>query len=344
MEIIKMDKYQLLFNWLLFKEGQFWKNLPQKTIDDAIKEVWPWMIHILHIFYIFDTKEIDQYLSFWMLDNNIKKIALKHKEKWYEIYDEQTVRIHRKKRNFLKSGYFLFGEDYDIYATYIEVDERVNEFWIVDYLLRWKNDQLELDNESLIHWWNYYKWNIHLEKTIEIITKYSEKYNNKFIQVKLEHLDSSLDILTSIIYLDVFCYIDVHDFINYPKEKTLICSLTEKFQSMKDDGNNFKKDGKYKKIFSWSCLKNPTDPTDFITLWGYELRLCEYFFDKNTDKDSAKYKELVEYIYWDDKDSYYQSLSSLYKTVNKKAKNLSISQQLFASIWWSIIRNNLFSP
>lgn len=343
MEWKKMDKDQLLFDWLLFKEKQYWETLPQKTIDIAIEEVWPWMMRILHAFYIFGTAEIDKHLTFWLLDGNILRVAIKHKEKWYEIYDAKALRLHLKKESFLKKWYFLLGSDYDPYDTYLEMDERLNEFWVVDYLLKWRNDQLELNNEALNHGWNYYQWKIHLKKTIEILNEYSEKYNNKFIQVKLETNDTSLDILTSIIYLDVFCYVEINDFSNFREKNTLICSLTEKFYSMKEDESNFKKDGKYKKIFSWSCLKDPNNERPTITLWGYESKLCEYFFDINTEKDSAKYKELIEYIYWEFKDSYYPNLTSLYKTVNKKAKNIGISEKLFSSVWWDIIRNNLFS-
>lgn len=229
----KTDQEQLLFEWLLVKSSLQWWKLPQKTLDIAQQETWQeWVIGILWCSYIFGVKDMDRLLFFALLDDVIESIYLKNTEWVYEPIDLEWAIKKIREKNFLKRWYFLFSTQDELFDVYIKLNYRKLETWILFYLLDWKNDRLEIDNGLLSKWKNYYKWEIQLEKAIEIIKERGGVFNNNYIQVSVENPDKSFDALTSLIFLDYFWYIDIHSFNNYRDDKMFTFGLEDKLLKM----------------------------------------------------------------------------------------------------------------
>ncbi len=290
----KTDQERLLFEWLLVKSNLQWWKYPQKTQNIAHQETWQeWVIWILWCFYVFSINDIDRLLFFCLLDELIESIYLNKTEWEYEKIDLAWARKGIREKNFLKKWYFLFNNQNDLPDLYIKLNDRKLEMWIILYLLDWKNDRLEIDNKILSKWKNYYKWDIQLEKTIDIIKEKSEVFNNNFIQVSVEHSDKSLDVLTSLIYLDFFGFIDIHSIENYRDDKMFTFKLEDKLLKMIKQKQLKFITKLWFDIDSWAIEINWSE---ICKLWMYTR---EYYFFKILYENywqPVKYEQICEYL------------------------------------------------
>jgi hypothetical protein len=83
--------------------------------------------------------------------------------------------------------------------------------------------------------------------------------------------------------------------------------------------------------YTWTSLKK-WDKEE--TLWAYQIKICDYFFGTEpfkTEWDSETLAGLLYWAGWDD-DIKNKNLKETYEEINKKAKRIGITSQLFWKI------------